>query len=163
MIKNNTYILSALLIMAMTLLTIVSSGCSKGNNISPGKVALSEEGLVRFAVSDFADGKARHYKLENNGISIRFFIVRSSDGVIRTAFDACDVCWQSDKGYIQQDDYMICRNCGMSFRTTGINVIRGGCNPAPLTSKIEGEYLYISKHDFAEGEKYFDFKSGGGK
>ncbi len=161
--KNNKYISAFMLIIAMALLVILLSGCSKGGDISPEKVVLSEEGLVRFPVSLFADGKAGHYVFENNGIHIRFFILRSSDGVIRTAFDACDVCWRSDKGYVQQDDYMICRNCGMSFRSTGINIIRGGCNPAPLTSKIDGEYIVISKTDLAEGEKYFDFKSGGDK
>jgi len=161
--NNNKYISASMLIMATALLIISSSGCSKGGDISPEKVVLSEEGLVRFQVSDFADGKARHYVFENDGIHTRFFILRSSDGVIRTAFDACDVCWRSDKGYVQQDDYMICRNCGMSFRSTGINIIRGGCNPAPLTSRIDGEYIVISKTDLAEGERYFNFTPGGGK
>ena len=159
----NKYLSAALLIMLIAVLTIFASGCKREKNTPVEKVVLSEDGQVQFPVSIFADGKARHYVYENDGIEVKFFILKSSDGVIRTAFDACDVCWRSGKGYEQKDDFMICRNCGMSFRSTGINVLRGGCNPAPLSSKIEGEELIISKSALNEGRGYFDFAPGGEK
>ena len=47
--------------------------------------------------------KARHYTYSApGGITIKYFIIKSSDGVIRAAFDACDVCWPSGKGYQQE-------------------------------------------------------------
>lgn len=161
--NNNKYLSAALLIMLIAVLTLLASGCGSEKNAGFEKVALSADGLIRFPVSDFADGKARHYVYENDGIAVRFFILKSSDDVIRTAFDACDVCWRSGKGYVQQNDFMICRNCGMSFMSTGINVLRGGCNPAPLSSKIEGEELIITESDLTEGRGYFDLTAGGEK
>ena len=54
---------------------------------------------------------------------IKYFILKSSDGVIRAAFDACDVCWGEGKGY-QKDD------CGdlqvrETFLSTKVNVVTG--------------------------------------
>lgn len=38
---------------------------------------------------------------------------------------------------------MVCRNCGKRFSSVKINEVKGGCNPAPLNRKIEGETLMI--------------------
>jgi len=105
----------------------------------------------------FADGKARHfsYKTED-GVTIRYFILRSSDGVIRAAFDACDVCWQENKGYSQKGDVMVCNNCGKRFPSARINDVRGGCNPAPLNRKVETGNVIIQVTDLLQGKRYFD-------
>ena len=60
---------------------------------------------VSFPVSLFDDGKARHFEHVDGDITIRYFILKSSDGVIRAAFDACDVCWPAGKGYYQEGDH----------------------------------------------------------
>ena len=56
----------------------------------------------------FADGKARHFEHVDGKFTIRYFVLKSSDGIIRAAFDACDVCWPAGKGYYQDGDYMVC-------------------------------------------------------
>ena len=92
----------------------------------------------------FDDGKARHFQFKTeDGILIKYFVVKSSDGVIRAAFDACDVCWRSGKGYYQEGDNMVCGNCGRRFASVKVNEVKGGCNPAPLVRKVEGENLVI--------------------
>ncbi|OPY88422.1 MAG: hypothetical protein A4E73_03383 [Syntrophaceae bacterium PtaU1.Bin231] len=113
-------------------------------------------------VSLFDKGKARHftYKTED-GITIKYFIVKSSDGVIRAAFDACDVCWQEGKGYTQKSDFMVCNNCGKRFKSTRINEVSGGCNPAPLARKVEGGNVILSTRDLLEGKRYFVVTGGG--
>jgi len=107
----------------------------------------------------FEDGKARHfvYKTED-GVAIRYFILKSSDSVFRVAFDACDVCWQENKGYSQKGDFMVCNNCGKRFPSTRINEIRGGCNPAPLNHKVENGSVIIQVTDLLKGKRYFDFR-----
>ncbi len=76
---------------------------------------------VAFPVSLFDDGKARHFEYVDGNRSIRYFILKSSDGVIRAAFDACDVCWPAGKGYYQEGDHMVCRNCGRRFASVLFN------------------------------------------
>lgn len=113
---------------------------------------------VTYPVKTFQDGKARFYQHKTgDGITIKYFILKSSDGVIRAAFDACDVCWPQGKGYYQKDDYMVCRNCGRRFASVNVNVITGGCNPGALKRAVAGDKLVIKVKDILEGKKYFNF------
>jgi len=114
-------------------------------------------GLVTYPQSLFADGKARHFKHVDGGSEIRYFILRSSDGMIRAAFDACDVCWPENKGYAQNGDVMVCRNCGQRFSSLRINEVKGGCNPAPLTRTVENDQVKIRVADILDGAGYFNF------
>jgi uncharacterized membrane protein len=130
--------------------TVVSNPQSGG---SPDSVILP--------VERFRDGKARHYAYKTDkGMTIKYFIIQSSDGVIRAAFDACDVCWPAGKGYYQEGDFMVCRNCGKRFASVLVNEVKGGCNPAPLSRHIVDGELVIKVKDFLEqGRQYFDFSS----
>jgi len=119
--------------------------------------AIVDNTRVAYPVSLFEDGMARHYEYSADGITIRYFILKSADGVIRAAFDACDVCWPSGKGYYQEGDEMICRNCGRRFSSNRINEVKGGCNPAPLNRRVENDQLIINVADIMEGKSYFDF------
>ena len=113
---------------------------------------------VSFPAQAFSDGQAQYFQYPaGNGISIRFFILKSSDGVIRAAFDACDVCWREGKGYYQEGDFMVCRNCGRRFASVKVNEVKGGCNPAPLDRSVVGDKLVLRVSDILRGAKYFDF------
>lgn len=119
----------------------------------PGQAAAQR---VEVALADLADGKAHHYAWKSpEGKQIKFFALRSADGVIRAAFDACDVCWAEHKGYRQEGNYMVCRNCGQRFESTRVNEIRGGCNPSPLERSIQGGKLVIAAADLQAGARYF--------
>jgi uncharacterized membrane protein len=113
--------------------------------------------VITYPVSLFGDNKSRHFEYKYNDITIRYFILKSSDGIIRAAFDACDVCWPAGKGYYQEGDYMVCRNCGRRFASVLVNEVKGGCNPAPLNRGVTGEKLLINVSDIIEGKQYFDF------
>ena len=112
---------------------------------------------VSFPLQAFADGNAQYFQYPvGNGITVRFFILRSSDGIVRAAYDACDVCWREGKGYYQDGDFMVCRNCGQRFASVKVNEIKGGCNPAPLNRTIVGDKLVIKIADIVQGNQYFD-------
>ncbi len=113
---------------------------------------------VTYPVAMFADGKARHFDFKDGERTIRYFIIKSADGVLRAAFDACDVCWPAGKGYYQEGDVMVCRNCGRKFVSTKVNEVKGGCNPAPLNRRVEGDLLVIEAEDIRSGRGYFNFK-----
>jgi uncharacterized membrane protein len=119
--------------------------------------AASNSTFVSFPVSLFEDGKARHFEHVDGKSTIRYFILKSSDGVIRAAFDACDVCWPAGKGYYQDGDVMVCRNCGRRFASVLVNEVQGGCNPAPLKRSLENDKLIIQIKDIQEGRQYFNF------
>jgi uncharacterized membrane protein len=112
---------------------------------------------ITYPVSMFDNGSARYFQYKDDPINIRYFILKSSDGVIRAAFDACDVCWPSGKGYYQDGDFMVCENCGQRFSSVLINEVRGGCNPEPLARIVSGDNLIIRVEDILYGRKYFNF------
>lgn len=110
---------------------------------------------VRIPVKDIDDGNAHYYVYESEGAEIKFFVIKSSDGVVRAAFDACDVCFPAKKGYTQDGEFMICNNCGRKFHASQINVVEGGCNPAPLHREMVGENLVIKLEDILPGARFF--------
>ena len=118
---------------------------------------VSQISQITYPVDLFADGQARHFEYNGSDATIKYFILKSSDGIIRAAYDACDVCWPAGKGYYQDGDHMVCRNCGRRFASVLVNVVQGGCNPAPLTRSIENGNLVIKVNDILNGKKYFDF------
>jgi uncharacterized membrane protein len=108
----------------------------------------------------FDDAKARHYEYRSGEMRIRYFVLKSSDGVIRAAFDACDVCWPEGKGYYQEGDNMVCRNCGKRFASVLVNEVKGGCNPAPLERRVENGKVIIPVRAIEAGGAYFNFSKG---
>jgi uncharacterized membrane protein len=117
------------------------------------------DGRITHAASLFDDGQARHftYADADSGITISYFIIKSADGVIRAAFDACDVCWPEGKGYVQDGSAMVCRNCGRRFESVRVNAVWGGCNPAPLTRTVQNDQVVIRVADLKAGRSYFNF------
>lgn len=102
--------------------------------------------------------KAKFFQAKVGGTPVRFFVMRSSDGVIRSALDSCDTCASKLKGYRQQGDFMVCNNCDQRFPSTKINVLRGGCNPVPLNNSVDGDVLNIKVADIQLGARYFNFR-----
>jgi hypothetical protein len=99
-------------------------------------------------------GNAEFYDFQGT----EFFVVRASDGSVKSAFNACDVCYRSKKGYRQEGGDMICNNCGNHYAIDGIgtkNLKGGGCWPGYLPSTVEGDFLVIRKSDLAAGSYRF--------
>lgn len=113
-------------------------------------------GTVVIPTAKVDNGKARYFKFTDNGKEISFFIVKAADGTFRTAFDACDACFREKKGYEQQGDTMVCKNCNMRFATNRIGPHAvGGCNPSHLPSVTSGNRIVIKAEDLKQGARYF--------
>ncbi|MSN27433.1 MAG: DUF2318 domain-containing protein [Geobacter sp.] len=113
-------------------------------------------GAVTIAVSKLSDGKAHFYKYEDGGNEIAFFAVKAADGSIKTAFDACDACYKSKKGYEQQGDKMNCKNCNQKFAVNRLGPnASGGCNPGYLPHQQSGNIISIKADDLKGGARYF--------
>ena len=151
----------ALITTLLLLLSIVLSGCS-GSSSSAGKSAgpiTPSNGKLEIPVAEVSDGKAHHYQAKaEDGTMVTFFVLKSADGVLRAAIDACDVCFRSGLGYYQQGDKMVCKNCGQKFASNKINVIKGGCNPAPLNRTVVGDKLVIDMRDININSWYMKYR-----
>ncbi|WP_231875311.1 DUF2318 domain-containing protein [Desulfuromonas sp. DDH964] len=112
-------------------------------------------GQVILPVGSLTGGEAHFFRYAGAGGEIAFFLVQSRDGVIHAAFDSCDVCYKSRKGYRQEGDFMVCNNCNQQFRTDLVNEVQGGCNPAPLRREVRGQQVVIQATDLEAGSRYF--------
>jgi len=159
--------------MIITLAVLVLAGGSviglmQYNKTGPALVAgtakapqSTDASAVTYPITLFDDGQARHYSFKAGNETIRYFVLKSADSVVRAAFDACDVCWPAGKGYFQEGDNMVCRNCGRRFASNRINEVKGGCNPAPLNRSVQGDQLVIKIDDILQGKPYFNFSGRG--
>jgi len=129
-----------------------------GSAGGPQQVKANSDGTVRLTADAFADGNARYFRYQGKQGAIDFFLVKSQDGVIRAAFDSCDVCYKEKKGYRQEGNKMVCNNCDMAFRTDMINQVKGGCNPAPLERNLVGNEIVIRVAALERGDRYFNFQ-----
>ena len=137
--------IAAGLLVAFILFIAIRGGASSsgGAALKPGP-----DGIVRISLADVSDGNARFYEYRTaNNKTVRFFVIKSSDGVYRAAADACDVCYRSKMGYHQEGDDMVCNKCGRHFPSKDVNVITGSCNPDSVPRTIEGNNLLIAAAD----------------
>jgi len=96
------------------------------------------------------------YPYKAGRVNMEVLAVRAGDGTIRTAFNTCQVCFDSGRGYYrQQGDELVCQNCGNRFKLDQVEKIRGGCNPVPITkgNKTEDDEYIIISQDFLEESK----------
>jgi uncharacterized membrane protein len=158
--KKKQYPLAMAVVAVFIIAAVVVFFNAQGGGDSPVTAngpAVIDKTLVVFPTHLFEDGRARHFEYVSGENTIRYFVLKSSDGVLRTAFDACDVCWPAGKGYYQDGDHMVCRNCGRRFASVLVNEVQGGCNPAPLSRKLENDNLVIQIKDIEQGRQYFNF------
>ena len=114
------------------------------NNVKPTANVIESSNTIKIPLNQVTT-EAQFY--EHNGI--KYFAVKASDGSIKTAFDACDVCGGT-KGYRQEGNDMVCNNCGRHFNIDFLgekNVFGGGCWPGYLENTLEGENIIIQKSD----------------
>ena len=103
---------------------------------------------IRISISNIST-TATFYSYDSNDKSIRYFVVKDSQGNVHVAFDACDVCYEAKKGYRQDDELMTCINCGQKFLIANIGVENkaGGCWPSYLPMVIDNGTVVIKISD----------------
>ncbi|HKH48524.1 MAG TPA: Fe-S-containing protein [Thermoanaerobaculia bacterium] len=123
-------------------------------SLSPAEpVTLAADGRVHIPLSSFQGTALRRFSATVDGQAVRFIAVPIEEGgEIATAFDACDIC--GPRGYYQDGTSIACLHCGSAIYPPSIGQ-SGGCNPAPLTARVEGGELVIAKADLAAGAPRF--------
>lgn len=154
-VSPTTMMLALSALLGVVLVYVIVSGSRASSQVAITEIAGAGSD-VTLPVATFADGAARFYRYTTTaGREVRFFVMKSSDGVVRAAFDACDTCYRERKGYHQEGDVMVCNNCRRMFRSVDINVLQGGCNPAPLERTVVGDQLVLTAASIELGAMYF--------
>lgn len=94
---------------------------------------------------------ATFYPLTVDGTQMEILAIKASDGTIRTAFNTCQACYASGRGYyVQNGKYLTCQNCGSRFTGDDVEIVTGGCNPVPILeeNKTVTEDSILIDYDF---------------
>jgi len=147
--KQKTIILG---LMLLALLVVV--GCSSGtsnSNVKSSAELSATEGTIHIDTNTITNN-VQKFTYNSNGIAVTYFAVRGSDGEVRTAFDACDVCG-GKKGYVQQGTDIKCLNCGRVFSIDGLGTQNKGygCWPSYLSHEIKNGQLIIKVSELEAG------------
>ena len=147
---------SILAVLIMAIAITVSSSPIFAFSFGKYEKVKAASGVVSIPVASVTDGKAHFFSYVESGKEIAFFVVKAPDGNIRTAFDACDVCYKEKKGYEQKGDAMICKNCNKKFPANRIGPnSTGGCNPSYLPHQQTGNMVTIKVADIKNGGRLF--------
>lgn len=130
----------------------ISLVVSAGRGYDPAPILLPLKESIRIPLKEIEGQPMVKYVVKMDGVDIRFFIVRSREGKIAVALDACNIC--PLKGYFFDGERVICRNCNapIAFDTIGTP---GGCNPVPLKAVVEEDAIVIPAQTLAEGKARF--------
>jgi uncharacterized membrane protein len=117
-----------------------------------------KDGDLIIPLSDVSS-TAQFYPVEIEGVKMEVFAVQAPDGTIRTAFNTCQVCYASGRGYYKQNgSVLVCQNCGNRFRLSQVEVKSGGCNPVPIFAQyktVDDKKIVISKEFLKEAKGIF--------
>lgn len=138
--KSGCLPIAAILVLVITAAAILFSkpGSSKGTgeqSASGESQTISEGESLVIPISEIS-ATARFYPVEVNGTQMEIIAVEDSAGNIRTAFNTCQICYSSGRGYYVQDgDALVCQNCRNRFTVDQVEIESGGCNPWPIFSE----------------------------
>ncbi len=113
---------------------------------------LDKAEVIEISLSEIRED-ARWYDHETGDGVVSFFVAKGVDGKAKVAFDSCDVCYYSGKGYYQDGDYMVCENCGNRYPIIGLgeeNKVSGGCWPGYLAYSTDSGSILIETKDLTD-------------
>lgn len=154
--RNRLFILGSLTaIVTLAILTFFTGQPSNNtaiNTTDTGELIINKSDITK---------TASFYPYESNGTYMEIIAVQANDGTVRTALNTCQVCYGSGRGYYEQlGDELICNNCGNRFTIDQIQLVKGGCNPVPITNEMKTEdinEIIIDPVALAVYEPFFEY------
>ena len=162
--SNNSKSMVYIVIGAIAIILIAESvffkqqGNKNEDKLKENVVVLEGEDLV-IPINEITS-EASYYPVEIDGMNLEVLAIKATDGTIRTAFNTCQICYSSGKGYYEQEgDELVCQNCKNRFSSDQVEVVRGGCNPVPIfpeDKKVDDANITISNAFLKEAKGIFE-------
>lgn len=164
MTKKGGLILSAMVMVILCLTVVLIAGHNRETQVQKeaqanGETTVIGEGESLIISMSEITADAVFLPVEVDGTEMEIIAVRGSDDKVRTAFNTCQICYGSGRGYyVQQGDLFICQNCGNRFTVDDIEIESGGCNPWPIfeeDKRITDESIEITYDFLAKSKAIF--------
>lgn len=140
-----------------TLLVLAAVGVVYAREAIPKKVSLpepvtAENGCVTLPLTKLADGQLHRLGLLSANKIVRFLAMKTADGKIQTALDACEIC--GSFGYVQEGKNLACLNCAAEINPLTMGA-GGGCNPIPLSSEVTNDVVRVTVSELERAAHLF--------
>jgi high-affinity iron transporter len=161
-------------VVSLTLIFVVGVGevfpSRQEMDLSAQEISVPADSVITIPFSSLGVGELRRYSLHDNGLEIRFFVIRTGLGSYATAFDACHACYSYGRYYRRNDD-LICSQCEAPFPIAKLrpsldadpvdennsgSMEGNGCAPIYLPSAAYDGTVHIKFGDIRKQRKYFD-------
>lgn len=155
--KLTIIIIAVVLLFAATKFFTSGNGNNAGNSQAASANPANIVTAIEIKKADITS-EAKFYPYEADGIKMEVLALKAPDGTIRTAFNTCQVCYTSGKGYyVQKGEELVCQNCGNRFSASKVGITKGGCNPVPIpgASKAEDETTIKIDKSFLDNNKAY--------
>ncbi|MDR1136632.1 MAG: DUF2318 domain-containing protein [Clostridiales Family XIII bacterium] len=131
--RKNSRTLPIVIAGAAIIVLVVAVIAVTGNSAGGGSYVDEATGDLVIDVGAISE-KASFHPITVNGAEMEILTVMAPDGTVRTAFNTCQVCYNSGRGYYKQTgEALICQNCGNRFEMGQVGIETGGCNPWPIS------------------------------
>ena len=118
---------AAVVLIIVIGLLLFPSGKKDGTNLTVGEPLKIRKTQITKTAS--------FYPVTIDGTGMEVLAILTSEGEVRTAFNTCQHCYSSGKGYYMAEGAeLVCQNCGFRFTAEDVGIQAGGCRPWPVPS-----------------------------
>ncbi|WP_308533806.1 DUF2318 domain-containing protein [uncultured Peptoniphilus sp.] len=126
-------------------LTAGKAFANREEALSPPEDYETVDGMIEIPLSSLEDMHLHRYLYKaKDGVEMRFFAIKKSEGSYGVVLDACEICGPS--GYFERGDDVVCKLCDVVMNRGTIG-FAGGCNPIPFPYIVHDQKIKIQPKD----------------
>lgn len=143
--RNLAKFLLILIVINVFSLTYLRAYSGREIQLSEPEEYEIEGDMIVIPLSELEDMKLHRYQYTaSDGVHMRFFLIKKSQGSYGVVLDACEICGPS--GYYERGNDVICKLCDVIMNRGTIG-FKGGCNPIPIPYIVHDEKVKINTQD----------------
>lgn len=150
--KFYSYGAIATTLVALAAIGVVYAREAMPKKAPPPELVTAEGGWVNLPFASLEDGQLHRLGFLSGNKLVRFLAMKTTDGRIRTALDACEIC--GPFGYLQEGKNLVCLNCAAEINPLTLEV-GGGCNPRPLPSEVTASTVRVAMSELEKAAPLF--------
>lgn len=143
--RNLAKFLLILIVINVFSLTYLRAYSGREIQLSEPEEYEIDNDMIVIPLSELEDMKLHRYQYTaTDGVHMRFFLIKKSQGSYGVVLDACEICGPS--GYYERGNDVICKLCDVIMNRGTIG-FKGGCNPIPIPYIVHDEKIKINMQD----------------
>lgn len=139
---------------AALLLVLFGTGCTP--DAPEHATVLAEDGFVRLSLDGLTRDRVLFRTFKHDGRNVNFLVRRDGTGAVHVHLDACYACWRYRRGFVVEDDDVVCIACRLAYPLDDATWdFIGACAPIPIVFTVEGDEVVLQRSVLERAARYF--------